>query len=327
MQLIKADDGTHVWAENYDRELTDVFAVQEEIARAVTASLRMPLGLKPGENLVNNRKIDPDSYQQFLRAKALFHARNNNEGGRANLNNAIALVEEVVARNPDYAPAWALLSSAHNVLPNIAGLANFSTAPLGPVVERWREKAEPAARKAIELDSNLADGYVALGTVQSRKGKHLLAVTGFSTISPPIGPHAIISPCPRDPKARSAQPMLSAAPSSNALGPRQLRTILRATNNTRALCIHSILTAGLWGAEAKTLASPKNLSSHHTKLVRCACLTRIFLPAEGCVAALIKWVPDVHAASRPDRPVLVSHRPSAAKYPAPEPEQILRHNR
>jgi len=71
VQLIKADDGRHIWAENYDRQLTDIFATQEDIARAITTSLRMPLGLKPGENLVNNRDIDPDSYQQFLRARAL----------------------------------------------------------------------------------------------------------------------------------------------------------------------------------------------------------------------------------------------------------------
>jgi len=75
VQLIKAEDGTHVWAENYDRQLTDIFVIQEDIARALAASLRMPLGLKPGENLVNNRKIDPDSYQDFLRAKALWRAR------------------------------------------------------------------------------------------------------------------------------------------------------------------------------------------------------------------------------------------------------------
>jgi TolB-like protein len=66
-QLIKADDGTHIWAKDYDRELTDVFAVQEDITRAITTSLRMPLGLKPGENLVNNRKIDPIPYTNYLR--------------------------------------------------------------------------------------------------------------------------------------------------------------------------------------------------------------------------------------------------------------------
>ncbi len=48
-QLIKTDDGTHVWAEDYDRDLTDVFAIQEDIARAITASLHMTLGLKPGK--------------------------------------------------------------------------------------------------------------------------------------------------------------------------------------------------------------------------------------------------------------------------------------
>ena len=74
-QLIKADDGTHIWAEDYDRELTDIFAIQEDIARAITASLRMPLGLKPGENLVNNRNIDPDLYDQLLRARGLIVSR------------------------------------------------------------------------------------------------------------------------------------------------------------------------------------------------------------------------------------------------------------
>jgi TolB-like protein len=58
VQLIKADDGTHVWAEDYDRQLTDIFAIQEDIARTITSSLHTPLGLKPGENLVNNRTID-----------------------------------------------------------------------------------------------------------------------------------------------------------------------------------------------------------------------------------------------------------------------------
>ena len=74
-QLIRAENGLQIWSDNYDRDLTDVFAIQEDIARAITASLRMPLGLKPGENLVNNRAIDPESYQQYLRAKALLRSR------------------------------------------------------------------------------------------------------------------------------------------------------------------------------------------------------------------------------------------------------------
>src|SRR6185295_12490998 len=74
VQLIDAAGGTHLWSETYDRQLTDIFAVQEDIARAVAASLRVPLGLNPGENLVD-RSLDPDSYQQYLRAKQLVRAR------------------------------------------------------------------------------------------------------------------------------------------------------------------------------------------------------------------------------------------------------------
>src|SRR5258707_1129792 len=107
VQLIKADDGTHVWSEDYDRDLTDIFSVQEDIARAITTSLRMPLGLKPGENLVNNRSIDSESYQQYLRARALLRARSIPE--------AAAILEPLVLRDPGYAPAWALLAQAYSL--------------------------------------------------------------------------------------------------------------------------------------------------------------------------------------------------------------------
>src|SRR6185369_10943717 len=74
-QLIKADDGTHLWTESYDRELKGVFAVQEEIATAIAASLEVPLGLKKGEALVPNRTSDETVYENYLRAKALVRSR------------------------------------------------------------------------------------------------------------------------------------------------------------------------------------------------------------------------------------------------------------
>jgi adenylate cyclase len=121
-QLIKADDGTHIWAEDYDRDLTDIFAVQEDIARAITASLRMPLGLKPGENLVNNRKIDPIPYTNYLRARALLEGR---EGAEA-FSKAASLLQDVIARNPDYAPAWADLAHAYYYI----GLGEINRGPI-----------------------------------------------------------------------------------------------------------------------------------------------------------------------------------------------------
>ena len=74
-ELVKADDGVTIWSNSYDRQLRDVFAVQEDIARAVATSLHMTLGLKPGEELVNHRQIDPALHDQYLRAKNLVRSR------------------------------------------------------------------------------------------------------------------------------------------------------------------------------------------------------------------------------------------------------------
>jgi len=154
VQLIRADNGLHLWTENYDRQLTDVFAIQEEIAQAITVSLRVPLGLQRGERLVSNRTKDFDSYQQYLRAKALVRAREIQP-----ITDAAALLEQVVARDPDYAPGWALLALAYALTPSYSP-ANVSGSvdELRRVVDASLPRAEAAAARAIQLDPNLADG-------------------------------------------------------------------------------------------------------------------------------------------------------------------------
>jgi TolB-like protein/Flp pilus assembly protein TadD len=153
-QLIKVDDGTHLWTEAYDRNVSDVFATQEDIAQAIALALRTPLGLEPGERLVSSRSIDPESYQQFLRAKPLVRARANG------VPQAIKILEAVAVRNPDYPPALALLSSAH------AFIGYYSD---NGIKEFW-PKAEVEARRAIQLDPDLADGYLALAFVLHSRG-------------------------------------------------------------------------------------------------------------------------------------------------------------
>lgn len=161
-QLIRAENGAHVWTDNYDRELTDIFATQDDIARAIAAALQAPLGLKAGESLVANRNIDPENYQKYLRAKALYRARGVIEN--RTLGQATSLLEEVTAGAPDYAPAWALLSLTY-------GLAGTDTeAFLSGNYEAVRKiddvshpKAEAAARRAFTLDPRNADAYVGLG--------------------------------------------------------------------------------------------------------------------------------------------------------------------
>jgi TolB-like protein len=162
-QLIKVDDGTHLWTESYNRELKGVFALQEEIASAIAGALRVPLGLQQGETLVSNRTNDVESYQQYLRARALYRARD--------INQAITLLEPAVARDPNYAPAWALLAQAYTLVP--AFNMNILTGPIEevrPKVQSALDKAERAAREAIRLDPRHAGGYGALAYTQTERG-------------------------------------------------------------------------------------------------------------------------------------------------------------
>jgi len=174
-QLVRAGDGVHMWSQTYDRQLTDIFAIQEEIAQAIATALRAPLGLEPGEQLVANRTVDVESYQQYLVARALYRARG------VGLGQAIATLEPLVARNPGFAPAWALLARCYSLVP-----LHSPVVFRGTVEEARRSaqdalnKMEMAGRRAIELDSKHADGYVALACIQMVRGKWIEAEDLFN---------------------------------------------------------------------------------------------------------------------------------------------------
>ncbi len=163
-QLIRADTGAHLWTDSYDRELKDIFATQEDIAQAIAGALQVPLGLKQGETLVSNRLIDPETYQDYLRARALFRARS--------LDYGTALLETIVKRDPNFAPAWALLAGAYRL-----ASATDPVRRSGTIEEARRlyelsiDKSDKAAREAIRLDPKVVSGYSLLAFIQLRQGK------------------------------------------------------------------------------------------------------------------------------------------------------------
>jgi TolB-like protein/tetratricopeptide (TPR) repeat protein len=174
-QLVQASNGVDVWSENYDRQFTSVFAIQEDIATAIAGALRMPLGLKQGELLVTNRSIDPDSYEAYLRAKRLVRTRQAQQA-----TNAVSLLENITARSPDYAPAWALLALAYDVMPQSPAWYSGAVAEIAQIARDSLPRAEAAAQRAIRLDPGLADGYASLGRLQVARGKLLPAETSYS---------------------------------------------------------------------------------------------------------------------------------------------------
>jgi TolB-like protein/Tfp pilus assembly protein PilF len=171
-QLIRADDGTHIWTDNYDRELKSVFAIQDDIAQAIAGALRIPLGLQPGETLVSSRTNNTETYQQYLRARALFRVRGNGSP----LTESIGLLEQVVSRDPGYAPAWALLAQSYDLSPLFDKvLTQGSGEELHDAAKAALSKAEVAARRAIELDPRNADAIASLGQAKALRGGFLEA--------------------------------------------------------------------------------------------------------------------------------------------------------
>lgn len=163
--LITASDGITLWTDSYEHELTDVFAIQEDIAQAIAAELRAPLGLAAGERLISSRAADADSYQDYLRGRALFRTRA--------LDEAIAALEAAVARDPGFAPAWAMVAQAYRTTLEYSPLSRRPDTPLEDsraFVQATLEKAEHAARRAIELDPRHDGGYAALAFVEATRG-------------------------------------------------------------------------------------------------------------------------------------------------------------
>ncbi len=151
-QLVEADDGFHLWSETYDRELDDIFAVQDDIASQVVKALKVTLlgeAAKPatGKPAINN----VEAYTAYLRGLFLY-----NKSGGDNLGKAVQYMQEAVTLAPDSALAWAGLSRALN---DYAGQG--SADPL-PLVAQARE----AASKAVALDDKLPEAHLAVAALK-----------------------------------------------------------------------------------------------------------------------------------------------------------------
>jgi TolB-like protein/Tfp pilus assembly protein PilF len=151
--LIKVDDGFQLWSQTYDREVKDIFAIQDEIASAATAALQVKLLGGNGQPLVSNlHSTNPEAYQAYLLAKYLSGQAQSKE----DFSKALARTEQAIKLDEKYAPAWALRSSVQ---------AMMAEDDLMNPADGFRE-ARNDAERAIGLDPTLASAYLALATTQ-----------------------------------------------------------------------------------------------------------------------------------------------------------------
>ncbi|MHA6289580.1 tetratricopeptide repeat protein [Maricaulis sp. CAU 1757] len=146
-QLIRAEDGFHLWSETYERELTDVFAIQDDIVRELSRVLQVRFGVGGGAGRAEGTAVDPRAYDQYLRGLSHWHSRTAGPEARQAAWRALELATELA---PDFADAWAakgvVLASTY---PDHLGMDKATIARL----------TEAALARALELDPDNARAH------------------------------------------------------------------------------------------------------------------------------------------------------------------------
>ena len=149
VQLINALTNAHLWAEIYDRKLTDIFSVESDIAKTIADTLQAKLTGSEMRAMANAPTEDPVAHELYLKGRHFWGLRGDN------LPRALEFYNQAITRDPNYAQAYAGLSETYVLLPYYTGADPKDVRP----------KARAAALKALELNPNLAEAHNAIGKV------------------------------------------------------------------------------------------------------------------------------------------------------------------
>src|SRR5204862_3341216 len=148
VQLIKAATDAHLWADTFDRKVTDVFAVESEIAKVIADTLQAKLSGAEQSAIAARPTENSEAHELYLKGRYFFGKRTVDDFKRA-----IDYFNQAIAKDPNYALAYAGLADSYVLLPEYSGQRADESLP----------KARWAANKALELDSNLAEAHTSLG--------------------------------------------------------------------------------------------------------------------------------------------------------------------
>lgn len=147
-QLTKVSDGLAIWSDTYERSTSDIFAVQDDIARAIAGALKLKLGGKAAELSSSRGTANLEAYDSYLRGRYFWNRR-----GAANLRKALEYFEKAIGEDPGFARAYAGLAITYAILPEYTDALPAD----------GRQRTRTAATRALALDSTLAEAQTALG--------------------------------------------------------------------------------------------------------------------------------------------------------------------
>lgn len=146
-QLVKVENGYHLWSEQYDRKLEDVFAIQDEITERIMDKLKVTFDLKETRSQVMS-SIKMEAYDLYLKGRYYLN--------KLSIDKAVGYYKQAIEKDPDYALAYSAVAEAFTMLST-----GFDILPSKDAMPTARENA----KKALKLDPNLAEAYVSLGLI------------------------------------------------------------------------------------------------------------------------------------------------------------------
>jgi TolB-like protein/Flp pilus assembly protein TadD len=152
-QLIRAATDDHFWSQSYDRELGDALALESDVAESIAKKVQVTITGDEHARLAAARPVSPQVYEDYLKGRFALAKGNT----RADVDEAIHYFEEASRKDPTFAPAYVGLANAYG---------DVSSVFIGASPEQARTKVVSAARKALELDPELAEAHVLLAAMQ-----------------------------------------------------------------------------------------------------------------------------------------------------------------
>ena len=162
-QLIDATTDRHIWSDTFDRELVDIFSIQDEIANAIVTALSAELGILQGTPAISVTKATEnlDAYELYLKARGFFLERQQ-------LEESVALYERAVELDPGFARAWAGLAAVYAVVES-----------WGITGRDWDSLAIEAAERALELDPGLSTPWAVMGQIAENNGDYISSMANL----------------------------------------------------------------------------------------------------------------------------------------------------
>jgi len=154
VQLINALTDAHLWADTFDRKLTDIFAVESEIAKAIAETLQAKITGSEKNLIAKAPTANPEAYELYLKGRFFWNKRTGGD-----LRKSIEYLKQAIAKDPNYALAYAALADSYGLLRFYGGAS-----PAESIVP-----ATAAAKKALELDDSLAEPHASLGLIATEE--------------------------------------------------------------------------------------------------------------------------------------------------------------